>query len=162
MRSNKCSSAKVNCFRESHFNHGTHYLLNWALSAHGVWYITTFMDANGCHDPKTWDDMLPLRADITSSGVAPWVTTGVHAQYIRQFGFDQMVLKKMIPKRSSTSRNSNRRFGGPRPLPRRWKSYLNWRSAATCSKGGRGWTTCAPRTSGCKGERALSPAASCA
>ena len=68
-------------------------LLNWALTAYGIWYSSSFMEANGYEYPKTWDEMLALCEEIKGSGVAPWVTTGVHPQYVRQFVFDQMLWK---------------------------------------------------------------------
>jgi N-acetylglucosamine transport system substrate-binding protein len=79
--------------QESGIFEGTQYLLNWALSAYGIWYSSTYMDENGYDYPQTWDEMLALCAEISASGVAPWVTTGVHPQYVRQFVFDQMVWK---------------------------------------------------------------------
>lgn len=72
---------------------GVQYLLNLALSAYGVWYSSTWMEEQGYEYPETWDDMLALCEEIKGSGVAPWVTTGVHPQYARQFLFDQMLWK---------------------------------------------------------------------
>lgn len=81
--------------QESGVFDGVQYILNWALSAYGIWYSSTFMDENGYEYPQTWDDMLALCEEIKGSGVAaPWVTTGVHPQYMRQFVFDQMVWKR--------------------------------------------------------------------
>ncbi len=72
---------------------GTQYLLNWALTVYGVWYNDAFMKERGYTYPKTWDEMMTLSEEIKGSGVAPWVTTGVHPQYVRQFVFDQMLWK---------------------------------------------------------------------
>lgn len=72
---------------------GTQYLLNLALTAFGVWYSSTYMESKGYTYPETWDEMLTLCEEIKGSGVAPWVTTGVHPQYARQFLFDQMLWK---------------------------------------------------------------------
>ncbi len=72
---------------------GVQYLLNLALSAFGVWYSSTYMEEQGYEYPQTWEDMLALCEEIKGSGVAPWVTTGVHPQYARQFVFDQMLWK---------------------------------------------------------------------
>ena len=72
---------------------GTQYVLNWSLTAYGVWYNNAFMTEKGYTYPKTWDEMLALSEELKGSGVAPWVTTGVHPQYIRQFVFDQMLWK---------------------------------------------------------------------
>ncbi len=72
---------------------GIQYFLNWSLTVYGIWYSSTYMEANGYEYPQTWDDMLALCEEIKGSGVAPWVTTGVHPQYARQFVFDQMLWK---------------------------------------------------------------------
>ena len=61
------------------------------MSAYGIWYSSTYMGENGYDYPQTWDEMLGLSEEISSSVVAPWVTAGVHPQYVRQFAFDQMV-----------------------------------------------------------------------
>jgi N-acetylglucosamine transport system substrate-binding protein len=79
--------------QESGLFNGTQYLLNWALTAFGVWYSSSYMKEKGYEYPKTWDEMMALCEEIKGSGVAPWVTTGVHPQYARQFLFDQMVWK---------------------------------------------------------------------
>ena len=73
---------------------GKQFLLNWALTVVGVWYSSTFMQSKGYEYPKTWDEMMTLSEELKGSGVAPWVTTGVHPQYIRGFVFDQMVYKR--------------------------------------------------------------------
>ncbi len=72
---------------------GKQYLLNWALTVVGVWYSSTFMESKGYEYPQTWDEMIALSEELKGSGVAPWVTTGVHPQYIRGFVFDQMLYK---------------------------------------------------------------------
>jgi N-acetylglucosamine transport system substrate-binding protein len=72
---------------------GVQYLLNLALSAFGIWYSSTWMEEQGYEYPQTWEEMLTLCEEIKGSGVAPWVTTGVHPQYARQFVFDQMLWK---------------------------------------------------------------------
>lgn len=72
---------------------GTQYLLNWALTVIGVWYSSTFMESKGYEYPETWDQMMDLSEELKGSGVAPWVTTGVHPQYMRGFVFDQMLYK---------------------------------------------------------------------
>jgi N-acetylglucosamine transport system substrate-binding protein len=72
---------------------GVQYLLNLALSAFGVWYSSTWMEEQGYEYPQTWEEMLALCEEIKGSGIAPWVTTGVHPQYARQFVFDQMLWK---------------------------------------------------------------------
>ncbi len=79
--------------QESGIFDGKQYLLNWALTAMGVWYSSTYMESKGYTYPETWDEMLALCEEIKGSGVAPWVTTGVHPQYARQFVFDQMLWK---------------------------------------------------------------------
>lgn len=72
---------------------GTQHLLNWALTVLGVWYNGAFMRERGYTYPKTWDEMMTLSEELKGSGVAPWLTTGVHPQYVRQFVFDQMLWK---------------------------------------------------------------------
>ncbi len=79
--------------QETGLFNGTQYLLNWALTVMGVWYNDAFMKAKGYTYPKTWDEMLTLSEELKGSGVASWVTTGVHPQYVRQFVFDQMLWK---------------------------------------------------------------------
>ena len=79
--------------QESGIYEGTQYVLNWALTVYGIWYSSTFMEAGGYEYPQTWDEMFALSEEIKGSGVAPWVTTGVHPQYARQFVFDQMLWK---------------------------------------------------------------------
>jgi N-acetylglucosamine transport system substrate-binding protein len=79
--------------QESGVFNGIQYLLNWSLTVYGIWYSSTFMEAGGYEYPQTWDEMLALSEEIKGSGVAPWVTTGVHPQYVRQFVFDQMLWK---------------------------------------------------------------------
>jgi N-acetylglucosamine transport system substrate-binding protein len=79
--------------QESGIFDGVQYLLNWALTVYGIWYSSSYMEANGYEYPQTWDEMLALCEEIKGSGVAPWVTTGVHPQYVRQFVFDQMLWK---------------------------------------------------------------------
>src|SRR5215217_5925823 len=79
--------------QESGIFDGKQLLLNWALTAYGIWYRSSYMEAKGYEYPQTWDEMLALCEEIKGSGVAPWVTTGVHPQYVRQFVFDQMLWK---------------------------------------------------------------------
>jgi N-acetylglucosamine transport system substrate-binding protein len=79
--------------QESGIFNGVQYLLNYALTVYGIWYSQTFMEENGYEYPQTWDEMIALSEEIKGSGTAPWVTTGVHPQYARQFLFDQMLWK---------------------------------------------------------------------
>ena len=72
---------------------GVQYLLNWALSAYGVWYSSSLFAEKGWTYPKTWDEMLALSEEIKAAGMAPWLTTGVHPQYALQFLFNQMLWK---------------------------------------------------------------------
>ena len=67
--------------------------MNWALTVVGMWYSTTWMESKGYTYPKTWTDFLALCEEIKGSGIAPFVTTGVHPQYIKNFMFDQMLYK---------------------------------------------------------------------
>src|SRR5829696_3681264 len=72
---------------------GKQLYLNWALTVVGLWYSQTWMDANGYTYPKTWDEFIALGEEIKGAGVAPFATTGVHPQYIKNFMFDQMLYK---------------------------------------------------------------------
>ena len=70
---------------------GKQLYLNWALTVIGVWYSQTWMEANGYTYPKTWTEFIALGEEIKGAGVAPFATTGVHPQYIKNFMFDQML-----------------------------------------------------------------------
>jgi N-acetylglucosamine transport system substrate-binding protein len=72
---------------------GKQLYLNWALTVIGVWYSSTWMQSKGYTYPKTWTDFIALCEEIKGSGVAPFGTTGVHPQYIKNFMFDQMLYK---------------------------------------------------------------------
>lgn len=72
---------------------GVQYYLNLALSAYGLWYSSTWMDEQGYTYPTTWSEFMALCEEIKGTGVAPFMTTGVHPQYIRGFVFDQMLWK---------------------------------------------------------------------
>ena len=51
------------------------------------------MESKGYTYPKTWSEFVALCEEIKGSGVAPFGTTGVHPQYIKNFMFDQMLYK---------------------------------------------------------------------
>jgi N-acetylglucosamine transport system substrate-binding protein len=72
---------------------GKQLYLNWALTVIGMWYSSTWMESKGYTYPTTWTDFLALCDEIKGSGVSPFVTTGVHPQYIKNFMFDQMLFK---------------------------------------------------------------------
>lgn len=72
---------------------GKQLYLNWALTVIGVWYSTSWMEANGYTYPTTWTDFIALCEEIKGAGVSPFATTGVHPQYIKNFMFDQMLYK---------------------------------------------------------------------
>ncbi|MGH2561364.1 MAG: N-acetylglucosamine/diacetylchitobiose ABC transporter substrate-binding protein [Thermomicrobiales bacterium] len=72
---------------------GVQYYLNLALSAYGLWYSSSWMEENGFTYPATWTEFMALCEEIKGTGVAPFMTTGVHPQYIRGFVFDQMLWK---------------------------------------------------------------------
>ncbi|MCC6793084.1 MAG: extracellular solute-binding protein, partial [Thermomicrobiales bacterium] len=59
----------------------------------GVWYSSSWMEANGYTYPSTWTDFIALCEEIKGAGVSPFATTGVHPQYIKNFMFDQMLYK---------------------------------------------------------------------
>ncbi len=72
---------------------GKQLYLNWALTVVGVWYSDTWMQANSYTYPTTWTDFIAFSEEIKGAGVAPFVTTGVHPQYLKNFMFDQMLYK---------------------------------------------------------------------
>jgi len=79
--------------QESGVFDGKQYVLNYVLSVLGIWYSSTWMQSKGYTYPKTWTEMMDLSAEIKGSGVSPWITTGVHTQYITNFVFAQMLWK---------------------------------------------------------------------
>ena len=72
---------------------GKQLYLNLALTVTGLWYSQPFMEAGGYAYPKTWTEMLDLCAEIKGSGISPFVTTGVHPQYMQNFVLQQMIYK---------------------------------------------------------------------
>jgi N-acetylglucosamine transport system substrate-binding protein len=72
---------------------GKQLYLNWALTVVGLWYSSTWMESKGYTYPTTWTEFVALCEEIKGSGVSPFVTTGVHPQYIKNFMFDQMLYK---------------------------------------------------------------------
>ena len=60
----------------------------------GMWVSGKLMSDHGITYPKTWDAFMQTCEMIkTQLGIAPFVTTGVHTQYMRGFVFDQLVQK---------------------------------------------------------------------
>ena len=72
---------------------GKQLALNLALTVFGVWYSQALFEENGWTYAKTWDEHLALCEEIKGSGIAPWLTTGVHPQYALGFLFNQMLWK---------------------------------------------------------------------
>jgi N-acetylglucosamine transport system substrate-binding protein len=72
---------------------GQQLYLNYALTVAGLWYSQPWMESKGYTYPKTWAEMIDLCAEIKGSGISPWVTTGVHPQYMQNFVFQQMIYK---------------------------------------------------------------------
>jgi N-acetylglucosamine transport system substrate-binding protein len=73
---------------------GKQLILNYVVSATGIWYSSSWMAGKGYTYPKTWTEMMDLCEEIKGSGISPWLTTGVHPQYILGFVFNQMVWKR--------------------------------------------------------------------
>jgi N-acetylglucosamine transport system substrate-binding protein len=73
---------------------GKQLILNYVVSATGIWYSSSWMASKGYTYPKTWTEMMDLCEEIKGSGISPWLTTGVHPQYILGFVFNQMVWKR--------------------------------------------------------------------
>lgn len=71
---------------------GKQMVLQYVISAYGIWYNAAYMKEKGYEYPKTWDDMLKLSEEIKGTGVAPWTYQGLYPQYMRMI-FDQMVYK---------------------------------------------------------------------
>ena len=60
----------------------------------GMWVSGKLMQDHGLTYPKTWDAFMQMCEDIKNQlGIAPFVTTGVHTQYMRGFVFDQLIYK---------------------------------------------------------------------
>jgi N-acetylglucosamine transport system substrate-binding protein len=73
---------------------GQQNILFYAYTVIGAWASGRLMRENNITYPKTWEEMLTLSGQIKNDlGIAPWVTTGVHTQYMRGFVFDQLVFK---------------------------------------------------------------------
>jgi len=74
---------------------GKQQILYLTYTVTGLWTSGKLMRDNGYTYPKTWDEFMAMCADIKANlpGVAPFVTTGVHTQYMRGFVFDQLVFK---------------------------------------------------------------------
>ena len=73
---------------------GQQNIMFYAYTVIGVWSSSRLMEEQGIAYPKTWDEMLTLCGQIQNEmGISPWVTTGVHTQYMRGFVFDQLVFK---------------------------------------------------------------------
>lgn len=72
---------------------GKQLYLNYVVSVTGIWYSSSWMESKGYTYPKTWTEMMDLCAEIKGSGISPWLTTGVHPQYILGFVFNQMLWK---------------------------------------------------------------------
>lgn len=79
--------------QETGVYNGTQLYLNYVVSVTGIWYSSSWMDSKGYTYPKTWTEMMDLCAEIKGSGISPWLTTGVHPQYILGFVFNQMLWK---------------------------------------------------------------------
>jgi N-acetylglucosamine transport system substrate-binding protein len=68
--------------------------LNYVVSMTGIWYNTNWMAENNYTYPTTWTEMLDLGDQIKADhGIAPWLTTGVHPQYITGFVFNELLWK---------------------------------------------------------------------
>jgi N-acetylglucosamine transport system substrate-binding protein len=56
--------------------------LGYVFSMWGFWYSGTLFKEKGWQPAKTWDEFLALCDKIKSSGLAPFIHTGVHTQYM--------------------------------------------------------------------------------
>lgn len=80
--------------QETQVYDGAQLGLNYVVSATGIWYNTNWMADNGYEFPKTWEELLDLGDKIMADhGIAAWLTTGVHPQYLLGFVFNQLLWK---------------------------------------------------------------------
>ena len=77
---------------------GKPYQLNYAFTLFGLWYNKTLFDENGWNtQPRTWDEMLELCAQIKESGLAPWVYQGETAPRYMNWPLLSMAIKQAGP-----------------------------------------------------------------
>lgn len=56
--------------------------LGYAFSMWGLWNSSKLFTEKGWEPAKTWDDFLALCEEIKGTGLAPFIHTGVHTQYM--------------------------------------------------------------------------------
>ncbi|MFC7623754.1 N-acetylglucosamine/diacetylchitobiose ABC transporter substrate-binding protein [Microlunatus sp. GCM10028923] len=66
--------------------------LPYVFAMWGFWYSGPLFQEKGWEPAKTWDDFLALCDKIKSTGLAPFVHTGVHTQYMDTI-LDTMAIK---------------------------------------------------------------------
>ena len=80
--------------QENQVYDGAQLGLNYVVSATGIWYNTNWLADNGYTYPTTWAEMLDLGDQIKADhGIASWLTTGVHPQYLLGFVFNPLLWK---------------------------------------------------------------------
>ncbi|MCC6704163.1 MAG: carbohydrate ABC transporter, N-acetylglucosamine/diacetylchitobiose-binding protein, partial [Thermomicrobiales bacterium] len=68
--------------------------LNYVVSATGIWYNVNWLEENGYTYPTTWGEFLDLGDEIKAThGIASFLTTGVHPQYLLGFVFAPLLWK---------------------------------------------------------------------
>lgn len=61
---------------------GTFRQMGYVFSMWGLWYSSTLFEDKGWQPAKDWNSFMDLCDQIKSSGLAPFVHTGVHTQYM--------------------------------------------------------------------------------
>ena len=61
---------------------GTFHVLSYVFSMWGFWNSSSLFAEKGWEPAKTWDDFMALSDKIKSTGLAPFIHTGVHTQYM--------------------------------------------------------------------------------
>lgn len=61
---------------------GKMYSLNYVFAMWGLWYSKSLFEEKGWAPAKTWDEFTALSEKIKAAGMAPFIHTGVHTQYM--------------------------------------------------------------------------------
>ncbi len=61
---------------------GTFHVLSYVFSMWGFWNSSSLFGEKGWEPAKTWDEFMGLSDKIKTDGMAPFIHTGVHTQYM--------------------------------------------------------------------------------
>ena len=61
---------------------GVFHVMNYVFSMWGFWNSSSLFSEKGWEPAKTWDDFMALSDKIKGTGLAPFIHTGVHTQYM--------------------------------------------------------------------------------